>query len=402
MLTDFTSRFRQLSPRTRWLTVGVAGIVVASGVAMMANSSAPEPGAGEPEISKGGDAQGVVPRVTVIVPGASTRAAQVTVTGTIAARYDMPVGVEGESGRLAAVLVEAGDRVAKGQLLARLNTDLLKPQVAQLAAALEEARANARLARADYERVKAIAESGAVAKEEIDRRKATAETAAARAKVVEAQLNETTARLRRAEIRAPEAGVVLERMAELGQTATMSTPLFRLAKDGQVELRGEVAEQDMPKLAEGQAATVTITGIDRTFTGKVWLVGAVIDPKTRLGSVRVALTPDPQLRPGAFARGVVTTGATSKPVLPQSAVQADGQGSYVYIVGDDNRTERRDVKVTATVEQGLVIGAGLTGDEKVVASAGAFLRTGELIIPILDGKPLTRTATKAADKGGKA
>src|SRR5690606_41417667 len=107
----------------------------------------------------------------------------------------------------------------------------------------------------------------------------------ARAKVVEAQLREAEARLARAEVRAPADGVVLARAVEVGQTATQGVVLFRIARDGKVELRGEVAEQDMPHLKAGQKAAVRIVGVDREFEGQVWLLGPTIDPKTRLGMV---------------------------------------------------------------------------------------------------------------------
>lgn len=361
------------------LGVGLLGIIVTF---TAASDKDGEPATGSAQAAKPADAQGPAPRVTVLVPGASNVTAAVKVTGTISAKYDMPVGVEGDGGRVAAVLVEAGDRVAKGQVLARLNTDVLRPQVAQLAAALEEARANARLALADYERAKAVAGTGAISNEDVERRKSAAETAAARAKVAEAQLREGEARLARAEVRAPSAGVVLERMVEVGQYATPGSPLFRIAKDGAVELRGEVAEQDLPQLAVGQSATVRITGVDREFNGKIWLLGPTIDPKSRLGTVRVALQPHQLLRPGAFAQGTILAGETRRPVLPHSALQAERGATFVYIVGKDNKVRKQNVRIGTTLPNGVVIAEGLSGNERVVASAGAFLRDGEAITPV--------------------
>lgn len=326
------------------------------------------------------------PRVTVLTPGMSPVSARIKVTGTLAARYDLPVSVEGEGGRVVEVLVEAGDTVRKGQVLARLNTDVLRPYVAQLAAAYEEAKADARLAAAEYDRVKAVSDSGVVSREDIERRAATAEMRAARAKVAEAQLHEAQARLARTEIRAPADGLVLARTVEVGQTVSAGNVLFRVAKDGLVELRGEVSEQDMPLLAVGQKATVQITGVERTFEGKVWLLGPVIDPATRLGIVRVALPADRLLRPGAFAHGFVLAGEARKPVLPHSALQADKKGAFVYVVDKDNKAVRRNVRIGPTIEKGVVIEEGLDGRERVVAAAGAFLREGEVVAPVLQSQ----------------
>lgn len=364
------------------VTVGLIGIGLLGGIVGFTAMS----GSSDAQATGNGDApeqQGSVPRVTVLTPGTSQVASKIKVTGTISAQYDMPVSVEGDGGRVAAVLVEAGDRVKKGQVLARINVDVLRPQVAQLAAAFEEAKADARLAEAEYERVKAVSGSGAISREDVERRSAAAEMRAARAKVAEAQLREAEARLARAAVRAPADGLVLERSVEVGQNATQGVVLFRIAKDGKIELRGEVAEQDMPSLKVGQKALVQITGVDRVFEGKVWLLGPTINPESRLGSVRVALTPDPLLRPGAFGHGAVLAGEAEKPVLPHSALQADKKGAFVYLVGADSKVVRRNVRIGTTTEQGVVIEDGLSGKERVVASAGAFLREGELIAPVM-------------------
>lgn len=378
MLDTHKTKF---SPKT--VMLGLAGLGLLGGIVAFTAMS----GGADAQSTEGktapGQQQGNVPRVTVLSPGASLVAAKVKVTGTISAQYDLPVSVEGEGGRISAVLAEAGDTVKKGQVLARINTDVLRPQVAQLAAALDEAKADARLATAEYERVKAVSGSGAISREDVERRAATAEMRVARAKVAEAQLREAEARLARAEVRAPADGLVLERTIEIGQNATQGVVLFRIAKDGKVELRGEVAEQDMPGLKVGQKAAVQITGVDRLFDGKVWLLGPTIDPKTRLGTVRIALSSDPLLRPGAFAHGYVMAGETRKPVLPHSALQADKKGAFVYVVAADSKVVRRDVRIGATIEKGVVIEDGLSGKERVVASAGAFLREGEVIAPIM-------------------
>jgi RND family efflux transporter MFP subunit len=206
-------------------------------------------------------------------------------------------------------------------------------------------------------------------------------------KVAAAQLEEARARLRRTEIRAPQAGLVLTRSVEVGQTATGGgEPLFRLGRGGQIEMRGQVAEQDLPRLAPGQPVEVRVTGIEQPFPGKVRLLGAVIDPQTRLGSVRVDLEPHPNLRPGAFARAAVQVGFGQRPILPQSAVLSDADGTYVIIAKADDSVARRTVRVSGSQREGLVIAAGLDGTERVVLTAGPFLRIGEKIIPTaLDG-----------------
>jgi HlyD family secretion protein len=325
-----------------------------------------------------------IPTVTVTEVGVSTLPTTVSIIGTIAARYDMPIGVEGDAGRVAAIYVEAGDHVKRGQVLARLNVSVLEPQVANLEAALEQARAEADLADAEYRRAQAVGASGALSAEETQRRKSATLTAAAKVKVAAAQLAEAQARLARAAVRAPADGIILTRNVEVGQTATPGgEALFRLSEGGEVELRGEVAEQDLPKLMIGQAVNVRLTGIARVYEGHVRLLGAVIDPQTRLGQVRVALTPDPNLRPGAFARAEVTVSNADRAVLPQTAVLTDDKGSYVLIVNAQHKIERRAVRVSGIVQNGVTISEGVTSKDQIVATAGAFLQEGELVNPVL-------------------
>ncbi len=322
--------------------------------------------------------QNAIPLVSVTSVGVSAAPTIVSITGTISARYDIPIGVEGDGGRVAKVLVEAGDRVKRGQVLARLDVSVLAPQVASLDAALEQARAEADLAKAEFRRAEGVSASGALSAEETQRRKSAAITAEAKVRVAAAQLAESRARLGRAEVRAPADGMILTRAVEVGQTATPGgAPLFRLSEGGEVELRGQVAEQDLPLLKLGQKTSVRLTGIDKAFDGEIRLLGAVIDPQTRLGSVRVALKSAPNLRPGAFARADVVVSNAERAILPQSSVLTDDKGNYVMIVNVQGKVERRAVRVAGTVSNGVLIASGLSGSDRVVTTAGAFLQEGE-------------------------
>lgn len=324
--------------------------------------------------------QDEVPLVTVITPVVKEVTASISFTGAVAARYDMPIANEGDTARVVAVYVEPGDRVQKGQLLARLDDSVMVPQVNRLAASLEQAQAQSALSAAEYKRALGVEAAGALSAEDIEKRRATAVTDAASVKVAAAQLAEAQARLNRTRIIAPFAGTVLTRHAEVGQIASPGgDALFRVASGGEVEMRGQIAEQDLAQVRTGQTATVHLTGLDRPFTGQVRLLGAIIDPATRLGDIRIQLKPDPALRPGAFARAEVTINQAQRPVLPQSAVMADTNGSYVLVVDAADKVERRSVKVSGTTDNGVIIAEGLTGNERVVSAAGGFLRDGETV-----------------------
>jgi RND family efflux transporter MFP subunit len=321
-----------------------------------------------------------IPLVSVLSPGVRPVTSNVTFTGAISARYDMPIGIDGDAGRVVAVYVEAGDHVKRGQLLAKLDDSVLIPQVNRLVAALEQARAQAGLSVAEYRRAKAVEPAGALSAEDVEKRHATQVTDEANVNVAAAQLAEYQARLNRTRVVAPVDGTILVRKAEVGQIASPgSDALFRLASGGEVEMRGQIAEQDLAVLKTGQPASVYITGLSRPFEGRVRLLGAVIDPNTRLGEIRIALEPDPVLRPGAFARGSVTVDKAERPVLPQTAVLSDRSGAYVYVVNNNNHVERRPVTVGGTIDAGIIIASGLTGSERIVMTAAGFLREGEQV-----------------------
>jgi len=325
-----------------------------------------------------------IPTVSVTEVGVSAVPSTVSIIGTIAARYDMPIGVEGDGGRVTAVYVEAGDHVKQGQVLAHLNNSVLEPQVTNLEAALDQARAEADLAQAEYQRAQAVGSSGALSAEETQRRKSSAVTAASHVKVAAAQLEEAKARLARADVRAPAEGIILTRSVEVGQTAMAGgEALFRLSKDGETELRGNVAEQDLPLLKVGQTVDVRLTGTSKVYQGRIRLLGAVIDPATRLGTAKVALSPDPNLRPGAFARAEVTVSNAERAVLPQTAVLSDDKGNYVLVVNAQGKVERRTIHVSGMVPSGVTISDGLNPKDQIVTSAGAFLQEGETVKPVL-------------------
>ncbi|MGA7541154.1 MAG: efflux RND transporter periplasmic adaptor subunit [Steroidobacteraceae bacterium] len=362
-------------PRRKWL-LGAAAVVVAVAVGAavwMSRASAPKTIV--PLVDRSS-----IPLVSVMRPGVQPVATEVAFTGTIQARHELPIGNSGDTGRIVAVYVQVGDHVKRGQLLARLDDSVLAPQVAQLTAALEQARAQAALSAAEYKRGVAVGPSGGLSAQDIEKLQAGSLMDAANIKVVAAQLAVMRAKLALTRIVAPVDGVVLTRNAEVGQIAASGGPaLFDIEDAGQVEMIGQVAEQDMADLKVGQAAGVSMIGYSQPFQGHIWLLGAVIDPQTRLGEVRIALAPNPALRPGAFARASVTLARAERPVLPQTAVMADNSGSYVYVVGRGDEVQRRAVAVGSVVPTGVVIARGLSGREQVITMDGGFLHSGERV-----------------------
>lgn len=331
------------------------------------------------EAAKGGKQ---LPTVSVVVPGRQTVDRVISSTGNIAARREMPVGVAGEGGMVTQVLVEPGQWVGQGQVLATIDRRVQAQQANSLGSQIAVAEADARLAEANLTRAQALVARGFISKADIDRLTATRDAARARVNVARATYQQSLASNSRLDIRAPAAGLVLERRVEPGQVVSAgSGVLFRLAKGGEIELLARLGESELTRMSVGQRATITPVGSSQSFAGQIWQVAPVIDPQTRQGIARIAVPYDKALRPGGFATARIVSGAADVPLLPESAVQSDAKGSYVYIVSKDNKVVRRDVKVGDINDQGVTVLEGLTGQEAVVLSAGAFLNPGETITP---------------------
>jgi RND family efflux transporter MFP subunit len=370
-----TDRSRQ---RRRWVIIGAALavlLVIIAAVVIGGNST-------KSDTPAAGAGAGQVPTVTVVVPGRSQVGRTVTASGPLAAKRDQPVGIAGSGGKVVRVLVDAGSWVRAGQVLAIVDRSVQAQQASQLAAQVEAARANAALAQSNYERAIALQGRGFVSKAEIDSKKAIRDAAYAQVRVAQAQLAGQRAELGRLNITAPASGLILARSVEVGQIVSpASGALFRLAEGGQMEMQAQLSQQDLPFIHVGMPASVTPIGSDRVFTGTVWQVAPVIDPQSRLGSVRIAVAFDPALRPGGFAESRITAGTTTAPMLPQSAVLSDERGNYVYIVNAKSEVERRDIKIGTVGDSGVTIAGGLSGNEAVVLSAGPFLSPGQKVNP---------------------
>lgn len=320
--------------------------------------------------------------VTVVTPGKTTISGEIEAPGTLAARRPMPVGVVGEGGQVLRVTVDAGDWVQQGQVLAVIDRSVQVQQAEAQSALLDVARADANLAQANLDRASQLVARGFVSKADVDRLTATRDAAMARIKVSEAQLREQRARNQRLNILAPASGYVLARAVEPGQTVGAGSPsLFTIASGGEMEMLAQLSEEQLSKLAVGTSASITPTGSDQSFTGQIWQLAPVIDQATRQGTARIALSFNSALRPGGFATARIASGAFTATLLPESAVLADDDGSFVYIIDMDNKTVRRAVKTGAVTENGVAITSGLSGTERVVLRAGGFLNPGETVNP---------------------
>ncbi|MCJ2060290.1 efflux RND transporter periplasmic adaptor subunit [Methylobacterium sp. J-048] len=353
------------------------------------------------------DAAAIAPAVTVVPAQRREIVERAVVTGTLVPRDEILVAPEVEGLRITELLVEEGDRVTKGQVLARLSQEMIVTQEASNVAAV--ARAEAAIVQAKSQIVQAEA-ANVEAKQSLERAQSLAKTGNATAAVLEqrvsaaqgaegrlaaakgglqsAEADLATARaagseiaLRRArtDIRAPEAGIVNRRTARVGASVTSAgEPLFRLIARGEIELEGEVPETSLARIAVGDPASLDLDD-GRQLRGKVRRVYPEVDRATRLGKVRIRLTDDPALRIGAFARGTVEVARREGIAVPVSSLlyAADGQASV--LVARDGRVEARAVTPGLSSEGYTELQSGVAAGESVVARAGSFLRDGDRV-----------------------
>ena len=329
-----------------------------------------------------------VPTVTVVAASRGTVEGAINATGSLAARVTMPVSAVGEGGRVVTVTVEPGQWVGAGQVLAVIDRSVQVQQAASAKANIGVAQADAELAQANLDRGLKLVDRGFISKAQIDQLTATRDGARARVLQAEAQYRQILASNARLNILAPAGGLVLQRNVQPGQVvgAGGGTPLFTIAKGGEMELLANLSEDDLAAVHIGSPATVTPVGTDRSFIGHIWQLSPVIDQQTRQGVARIALPYDPAIRPGGFASAQISRGAIVAPMLPESAVMSDEKGSFVYVVGADNKVRRRDVKTGIVTNQGIAIASGLNGTERVVERAGGFLNPGDKVRPVLSNE----------------
>lgn len=350
------------------------------------------------------------PAVTVVKAGFADFQQSIQVTGTLVPREEILISPEIEGQRVLDVAVDEGDRVTKGQVLARLESATLEAQVAQNDATL--ARADAAIAQAESQITQAQArveearnalaraiplrQSGALADATFDQREATSKTAdatlvaardglkVARAdrELAAAQRRELMWRMSRTEIKSPVDGIVSRRTARIGALASAAgDPLFRIISEGQVELDGEVPEALLSRLSAGQSALITVSGLG-DVKGRIRLVSPEIDKNSRLGRVRILLDGMAQPRIGSFARASIITATGRGLSLPLAAVLNPPDGARVQVI-DGDRVRVRSVVTGLQEGDRVEVKSGLAEGDLVVAKAGTFLRDGERVRPIL-------------------
>jgi len=337
--------------------------------------------------------------VTAAQPQPANLPIKLAANGNIVAWQEAVIGSESSGLRLTQVLVNVGDVVKAGQVLATFSTDSVQADVAQARAGLLEAQASAADAAANAERARTLQNSGALSSQQINQYVTAEKTAKARAEAAQAVLGSQQLRGRQTQVLAPDSGVISARMATVGSVVGTGTELFRLIRKGRLEWRAEVTSAELGRISAGTLATIRPAS-GGEVQGRVRMIAPTVDPQTRSALVYVDL-PAPVgkgslAKAGMFARGEFELGATSALTVPQRALVVRDGFNYVFRLAPDNRVSQVKVQTGRLAGDRAEIVSGLAADARIVVDGAGFLNDGDLVRVSEEIKPNQPLAPVAA------
>lgn len=438
---------------TALVVAAVVGFVGVTGAVVVQKQSATKDAALKSE------ALSPVATVTTHLVGLAPVASNVSASGSIAARHSVDIGTEASGLRITEVTVEEGDQVSAGQVLARMNADVLQAQLSreranlqgalanvekarqpnraediaalqaafmQAEASVSQAEANLKRARANVanlditaQRYELLNKEGAVSIQDAQDRRTTAKMAeadlsatsqqleaakfsAAQAKQrlsaaqsggravdvsisvanadqIRATIRQIEAQIAQATVLAPSDGVITKRNAEIGEIASVGQPLFTMARDSELELQALVQETDLPAVRAGQSVLITPASPElQPIHAVVREVSPVVDTKTRLGRVFIAVKGTTGLKEGMYASALIETGTQMALSVPTKAVLAEDPEKVVFVL-NGTKVHRRVIQTGRTSGDMVEVSAGLQPGDQVVLAGAGFLKDGDIV-----------------------
>lgn len=325
-------------------------------------------------------AQPAQPALTVstVRPQTTVLPSRIRANGSVAAWQEASIGSEANGLRLASVLVNVGDIVQRGQVLARFAPETVQANLAQLNASLAEAEANAAEATANAERARSLTQSGALSEQQINQYLTAEQTAKARVLAQRAAVQVQALRLAQTNVLAPDDGVISARFATPGAVMPAGQELFRLIRGSRLEWRADVTPEEAARLRPGMAVKVgDVSGA--SVAARVRMVAPTVDPRTRSALVYVDLPHSNGLKAGMFASGEFEFGDTQALTVPESALTLRDGFVYAFRVNADGRAEQVKVRTARRHANRVEVLEGITAQAEIVASGAAFLNDGDIV-----------------------
>ena len=286
------------------------------------------------------------------------------------------------AGRLAEVLVREGDKVTKGQVLARFEATELQAKVNERQSAVDAARADARWTTRDRADKEQLASRNIVSQSAADQARSAAESRTSMVAVAEAQLEVARKNLADAEVTAPFDGVVGERIANQGESLPIDGKILALLDTSHVEIAAQMPAADVVRLRVGLAAIATLEGFgDKPFNGRITRISPTAQAGSRSIPVYVEiLDRDDGLRGGLFGMGRVTTAETAGAIaVPAAAMRKDETGSFVLAVADGALVRKPVETVRPWLRGELIEVKGLDEGQVIVAAPLPGLKAGQKV-----------------------
>lgn len=301
----------------------------------------------------------------------------VTASGTVSAWEEVPVAAETGGLTAVAVYVDEGSYVRQGQPLVQMNDVLLRAQLRQQQAQVQLAEANVARDNAALDRAQQLKERGFLSQASLDTALANQRSSNANLAAARAALSQTQTQLSQATIRAPVGGLIVSRSVTKGQIIAAGTELFRMVRDGRLELDAQVPETELALVRAGQSATITSSEAGQT-TGSVRIVTPEVNATTRLGLARISLAPGAQLRPGMFARADIAVGDQPATTVPTGAVLYRDNKPGVFVVRGDSTVHFQPVTILSRTEAQTAV-SGVDVGVRVAVDGAGFLNEGDRV-----------------------
>lgn len=375
------------TPSTHLFRTSALALILGLGLTVAACSG------GEEKAETSGTPGTSGPTVTVAPAAMTSLPRIVTASGSVTAWEEVPVGAETGGLVATAVYVDEGTYVRQGQPLVQLNDALLRAQLRQQEAGVQTAEANLSRDEAALTRSQELKERGFLSQASLDTALANQRASSANLASARASLSETQTRLSQATLRAPVSGLIISRSVTRGQIVAAGTEMFRMVRDGRLELDAQVPETELALIRAGQTATVSSDQVGQT-TGRVRIVTPEVNAESRLGVARIALSGG-AFRPGMFAKAEIDVGAQPTITIPTAAVLYRENRSGVFVLMTNSHVRFQQVTVLSRAEARTSV-TGLNVGAQVVVDGAGFLGDGDRVNVVTARAPAAAAPAPAA------
>ena len=337
--------------------------------------------------------------VETVSPSQDDIGSTLSADGTINAKDIANVSAKVSGVAIERVLVEEGDRVRAGQVLAMFDTDAMEQQVLQAEADVAEAEATLANASADAARVLPLIDIDAISKQEADRYRTSEVRARAALQASKARLNTQRLTLDNAKVVAPVSGIISEKMVDVGQVAG-GDPLFTIIKGGVLEWRADIDPKLIGDINIGTPVRVGLPSGDAVM-GQVSRIAPTADNNRQI-TIYASLAANPNIRAGMYQTGEFLLGSANIQTIPNSAIVSNDGYDYVMLVTDLTTTDdklmgrikQQRVTLGERLGENVAVLEPLPSDSRIVQQGGSFLNDGDLV-RIVNGVSQTTTAAQA-------